>query len=219
MRRHLPLSLALAGLIVGVLGWAGLGEAAGNAIRVAFAQKAGAVDGISASRKPKAGYLFPLGKGGRFPERVIPTITGLEGPKGDRGDKGAKGDPGPAGPAGPPGPTGAKGDSGLQGATGAPGAPGPPGPPGGQGSQGIPGMSGYTLKTGAGAVGSDTVTCDSGKKAVGGGAEFTGTIGDVSLQTSHPTGDGNGWTVTAVDVDNSADYTIKAWAVCVTVAA
>jgi hypothetical protein len=143
MRRHVPLTLAVAALAVGVLGWTGLGEAAGNAARVAFARNAGAVDGLSASRKPKAGKLFPLGKGGRFPQRVIPTVTGLQGPRGDKGAKGDKGDRGTQGPAGPPGPKGDKGDAGLQGAQGPPGGPGPVGPIGPQGALGPAGVSGY----------------------------------------------------------------------------
>ena len=42
MRKHLPLSIALAALVVGVLGWTGLGSAAVSAVSVAFARNAGA---------------------------------------------------------------------------------------------------------------------------------------------------------------------------------
>jgi hypothetical protein len=225
MRRYVPLSLALAALVVSVLGWTGLGEAAGTALRVAFAKNAGAVDGISASRTRKAGKLLALGKNGKFPLAAIPTGTQIvvEGPKGDKGDRGPQGAQGATGPAGPPGPKGDTGASGVNGAAGPPGPQGPGGPPGQQGLQGVqgaPGMSGYAIKVGAGAVGSDTATCDQGQKAVGGGADITDNAAtpDVSLKSSHPNDDGTGWVVTALDPDDSGDYTITAYAVCVNVA-
>jgi hypothetical protein len=224
----LPLALALAALVVGVLGWTGLGEAAGNVVRVAFAKNAGSVDGISASRKPKAGSLFPLGKGGRFPDRVIPTLTGLEGQKGDKGDTGATGAKGSPGPAGPPGPQGVKGDSGLNGAQGPQGPAGPGGPPGTQGppgqpgANGAPGMSGYEIKVGdtPSSSGPATADCPEGKKAVGGGGLFGGDDpNDVALASSLPVNSGTTWRVTALDTDTSDAYTLTAYAVCVTVAA
>jgi hypothetical protein len=225
MRRHLPLSLALAALVVGVLGWTGLGEAAANVVKVAFAKNAGSVDGISASRTRKPGHLLPLGKNGKFPLGAIPQGTQivLEGPKGDKGDKGATG---AEGPAGPPGPQGAQGATGLNGVAGPPGPQGVQGIPGIQGLKGDkgdtgpPGMSGYVVEVGAGALGADTATCQDGKKVVGGGGDVGGPdSGTVALRSSHPTGDNTGWTVTAFQTAASGtDWKVTAYSVCVNVA-
>lgn len=96
---RLATALAFAALTVALLGITPLGEAAANAVRVAlFAQNAGKVNGIKASRTPTPGYLLPLDASGRLPASVFP----------DR----APGARGPAGPAGPQGPAGAQGDTG-----------------------------------------------------------------------------------------------------------
>ena len=81
------------------------GGAARHAVAT-FAVNAGAVNGIKASRTPKAGKLVPLGRNAKLPASVVPT------------QRGARGLTGPQGPAGPPG---------AQGAAGPQGAPGPPG--------------------------------------------------------------------------------------------
>jgi hypothetical protein len=94
MRKRLPLVLSATALAVALLGSTPLGEAARNVIP-AFARNAGAVNGIRASRTPRAGYLMPLAADGRFPQAVVPF-----GPPGPRGDKGERGEPGPAGLAG-----------------------------------------------------------------------------------------------------------------------
>jgi hypothetical protein len=94
MRKRLPLVLSVTALVVALLGSTPLGEAARDAIPL-FARNAGAVNGIKASRTPRAGYLVPLAGDGRFPQAVVPI-----GPPGPRGDKGERGEPGPAGLAG-----------------------------------------------------------------------------------------------------------------------
>ncbi|HKB20902.1 MAG TPA: hypothetical protein VKC65_07795 [Gaiellaceae bacterium] len=79
---------------------------AGGAARrsiAAFAHNAGAVNGIKASRTPKAGKLVPLGKNAKLPRSVVPIV---------RGARGAQGPAGPPGPIGPPGPQGATGPAG-----------------------------------------------------------------------------------------------------------
>ena len=98
-------------LAVTALAATSTGGAAGRSI-AAFAINAGAVNGIKASRVPKAGRLVPLGRNAKLPASVVPTR---------RGARGALGPPGAAGPAGPPG---------LQGSAGPQGPMGPPGPPG-----------------------------------------------------------------------------------------
>ncbi len=100
--------LAGAVLAVTVLAATPAGGAAGRSI-AAFAINAGAVNGIKASRAPKAGRLVPLGRNAKLPASVVPTRRRARGPAGPQGP------PGPQGPAGP------------QGSIGVPGPPGPPG--------------------------------------------------------------------------------------------
>jgi hypothetical protein len=101
MRRPgLPTVLSATALIVAVFGATPVGQAARDAIP-AFARNAGKVDGIDASRRPRAGYLLALGKNKKFPASV-----GAVGPAGPAGPKGDKGDKGDAGPQGLPGVSG-----------------------------------------------------------------------------------------------------------------
>lgn len=69
-------------------------DAVRGAARVLEARNADTVDRIHASRTPRAGRLYPLGRGAKFPASVLPTgaARGLRGPSG------------PQGLAGPPGP-------------------------------------------------------------------------------------------------------------------
>ncbi len=91
--RRLPVILSATALAVALLGSTPLGEAALRIVPLAkFARNADRVDGIHASRVPRAGYLVPLGSNGRFPPAV--------------GAVGPQGDPGPPGPAGAPGVSG-----------------------------------------------------------------------------------------------------------------
>lgn len=93
-RPQLSTALATAALVVAVFGATPVGQAARDAIP-AFARNADKVDGIHASRKPKAGYLLALGANKRFPTSVAPVgATGPSGPKGDKGDAGGQGPPG-----------------------------------------------------------------------------------------------------------------------------
>ena len=81
MRGRLPLVFSLIALVVAVTGFTGLGEAARDALpRASFANNSHRVDDIHASRRPRAGYLFPLGRNRKFPASVIGT--GPAGPPG-----------------------------------------------------------------------------------------------------------------------------------------
>ena len=64
MRQRLPIVLSALALLVALLGSTPLGEAAGNAVR--FAVNADKVDGIHASRTPKANKLLALDAKKRF---------------------------------------------------------------------------------------------------------------------------------------------------------
>ena len=95
-------TLAATALIVAVLGVTPLGHAAADAVRVAlFAQNAGKVGNIKASRTPVPGQLLALDAKGRFPASVLPKGAAVApGERGERGPQGAQGVPGPAGPQG-----------------------------------------------------------------------------------------------------------------------
>ena len=96
LRERLPIVLASTALVVAVLGTTPLGEAARNAVPVAiFAQNAGKVNGIRASKRPRPNQLVPLGRNSKFPESVLPP--GTEGPRGPQGPPGAQGPQGPQG--------------------------------------------------------------------------------------------------------------------------
>ena len=119
----IPVALSIAALIVAVFGSTPFGEAAAKRVvkRALYALNADKVDGIDASRTPRAGQLLALDGSGRFPASVV--AGGATGPQGPVGPEGPAG---PAGPAGPQGEKGEKGDAGEQGEKGDPGAPGAP---------------------------------------------------------------------------------------------
>jgi Collagen triple helix repeat (20 copies) len=112
LTRSIPLVLAV--LVVVLLAWSPLGQAAGRTVAT-FAKNAGAVNGIRASRKPAPGRLLPLGKGGKFPASVVPVVRGARGADGAQGARGPAGAAGPSGPAGAAGPAGAVGPAGPAG--------------------------------------------------------------------------------------------------------
>ena len=77
MKRRLPIVLSVTALVIAIAGTTPLGEAASDAIP-RFARNADKVDGIHASRTPKAGRLLALNRQRKFPVSVLPT-TGLSG--------------------------------------------------------------------------------------------------------------------------------------------
>jgi hypothetical protein len=181
VRARLPLVLSATALVVALFGATPLGHAVVSAVpplathakTADYARNAGAVNGIKASKRPRTGWLVPLGKGGKFPASV-----GVAGPAG------AQGPAGPAGPAGPKGDAGAKGVSGPS---------GPGGPPGISGYQIIDAVSNYDTVT----IKSALASCPAGKKLIGGGAWANAIAGSVSLQTVIPVADGSGLSATA----------------------
>jgi hypothetical protein len=140
---------------------------------------------------------------------------GQPGPKGDQGSAGPKGDQGSAGPKGDQGPAGPKGDTGLR------GEPGPAGPQGPIGPIGITGLQYVTKST---RIYTDmytkwSVTCPSGKKALGGGvASATDVVFGKTLLESAPLDNGTGWMAKVMNT-HGAPITEYVWAVCANVAA
>jgi hypothetical protein len=177
--------------------------------------------------KGDTGDVGPQGPKGDTGDIGPQGPQGAAGPQGPQGLKGDTGDVGPTGPAGPQGPQGVAGPQGPQGAVGPPGpqgAAGPQGPQGDvgpQGPQGPPGVSGLTLVTAASVSDStspktQTVACSGTQKALGGGGSVTNGGSEAVIQSSYPTGDPpTGWSVTAVETDNTfANWSVTAYVIC-----
>jgi hypothetical protein len=77
MSKHrAAIALSLTALAVAVLGQTSIGHAAVSAVRVAvFAENAGKVNNIKASRKPMPGRLVPLNARGKLPSSVLPSAS------------------------------------------------------------------------------------------------------------------------------------------------
>jgi hypothetical protein len=77
MRKHrAAIALSVTALVVAILGQTSIGNAAVGAVRVAlFAQNAGKVNNIQASRTPTAGKLVPLNARGKLPSSVLPAAA------------------------------------------------------------------------------------------------------------------------------------------------
>jgi len=204
MSRRLPIGLALAGLLVGMLGFTSLGEASISGLRAkvvpraTYAVNAGAVGGIKAYRTKHANALIATGKDGRFSDSVLPIgieVEGPQGPPGPAGPKGATGNAGPQGPSGPQGP---------QGPPGSDGAPGPPGPAGPAG----PGIRNMIIRTDETATDANNtkslpVFCLTGERVISGGAEIiSGDQGRAEVVRSVPflSSDSSGWNATASEI-------------------
>ncbi len=86
MSRRLPIALGLAGLLVGMLGFTSLGQASVHGFKARivakakYAENAGAVNGITASRKAKANALVATNGRGKLPDAVLPIGLDITGP-------------------------------------------------------------------------------------------------------------------------------------------
>lgn len=72
MRQRLPILLSVTALVVAVLGATPYAEAHG-VVHALFAHNADKVDGIHASKTPRAGRLLPLTSSRKLPTSVIPA--------------------------------------------------------------------------------------------------------------------------------------------------
>lgn len=77
MRRRLPIALSVTAVLVAVLGATPYAEAHG-VVHALFAHSADKVDGLHASRSPRAGRLLALGANRKLPVSVIPAGAGVE---------------------------------------------------------------------------------------------------------------------------------------------
>src|SRR5438874_6310487 len=106
MNTRLPVALSVTAVLLALLGWTPLGEAAKVLPFARFAANAGKVDGIKATRTPKPGQLLALDGIRKLPASVFPPgFVGAAGPQGPAGAQGAQGPQGATGPQGPPGPS------------------------------------------------------------------------------------------------------------------
>lgn len=211
MSRRLPIALGLAGLLVGMLGFTSLGQASVHGFKARivakakYAENAGAVNGITASRKAKANALVATNGRGKLPDAVLPIGLDITGPPGPTGPKGDKGDTGPAGQPGPQGAPGPQGPEGPQGPPGSDGAAGPAGPAG----PGLknPHIIGTETDTDDSDFKSTSISCPSGERMISGGADVTPENGRANLVRSAPfiSGVNSGWSAAAAEVRGQAD--------------
>jgi hypothetical protein len=108
MRKRPQLGISVVALVIALLGWTPIGQAASNGIAkvvpyanvAGFAKNAGKLNGHVSSRAPRAGQIPVVNATGK-----LPASLGAVGPAGS---------PGPAGPAGAAGAAGPPGVSGYQ---------------------------------------------------------------------------------------------------------
>jgi len=201
MKRRLPIALGVAALAIAALGFTSLGQASRLARPVShalYANNAGAVNGIKASRTPKPNKLLMLNKDGQVPDKALGTL-GIE----------IQGPPGPQGAQGPQGPQGAAGPQGPSGPQGPQGPPGPPGEPGATGATGPagPGISGMHIVSDVTDVTDDNqkalaVFCPTGERVISGGARITPATGRVTIASSVPflSSGSSGWSASAAEL-------------------
>jgi hypothetical protein len=192
--RRLPTVLAVAAVVVTLTGHTAFGRGAMEAVvpLARFAQSADKVDGLRASRVPKAGQLIALGRDGQLAASL--RATGTPGTPGDRG---------PAGPKGP------KGDAGAKGASGDVGPKGPKGAAGAKGATGPHGSVGIAIVTNSTTMNTNSdksvaVSCPSGKKALSADIEFS-SVAPLQMQVwdSEPYSNGGGWVVQATELSGA----------------
>ena len=170
-----------------------------------------------------AGLQGAPGESGPMGTQGLRGEIGPAGPQGDTGIQGEIGPMGPQGPQGEVGPIGPVGPQGVQGDTG---------PTGMQGLQGVPGISGYeiveftspfTIPANSFAA-SEVAICPTGKKVLGGGGyvlpDGPGKL-HVFIAASHPVDrpDRGTWEVMVRSgYDNTANFRVRAYAICAFVA-
>jgi Collagen triple helix repeat (20 copies) len=206
--KRLPIVLSATALVVALFGSTPAGHAVASAVP-AFAKKAGyaskagnaaTLNGIKASKQPRAGQLVPLGKDGKFPASVaVGSPAGPQGPKGDKGEPGARGS------------AGLKGDTGPR---------GPAGQAGAQGPAGASGISGYqvvtspTIAVPANGFVEANVKCPGSKRALGGGVSSF--VRYSVVKESAPLDGGIGWNAVFQNTVD-APTNMYVWAICANV--
>lgn len=227
-----PIIIAVAGLMVVVLGATPLGQATRGLVlpksSVGPAQlKKGAVSSTKIARGTVSGAKIANDaitsakvKDGSLlasdfkPGQLAAGPQGPEGGRGPQGQTGNTGPPGPKGDTGDPGHKGPAGDHGSQGIQGVKGAKGD------KGNAGPLGLSGYVRVAGPwasipmGGVAEASATCPPGKKAVGGGFE-TSPNDDLLVIYDGPVS-GTGWTFRGWDLAQitAGGSQLRVWAIC-----
>ena len=198
MQSRVQSALSVCALVVAVLGWTPLGEAAREAVFppnsvgtlelrdnavVSAKIRNGSVTGLDVQKGTLTGAHVKAGTLQARGQLTGPEVRGEEGDKGDKGDKGQKGDKGP---------------------------------------QGDPGLSGVVVvqspSTPLAANGSALVrvTCPAGKRAIGGGGHQASSVGGVAYITSTIPIESNKWQAGFKNPTGTA-ASVWAYAVCATV--
>jgi hypothetical protein len=202
MQARVHSALSVCALVVAVLGWTPLGEAAREAVfppnsvgtlelrdnAVLSAKiRNGSVTGLDVQKRTLTGAHVRPGSllASNFKAGQLPA--GAKGDKGDKGDKGQKGDKGDKGP---------KGDPGLAGVVVVQSSPTP------------------LAANGSALV---RVTCPAGKRAIGGGGHQASAIGGVAYITSSIPIDTAQWQA-AFKNPTGTTASVWAYAVCAAVA-
>ena len=213
--------IAVAALVVAVLGTTPLGQAASGLVlpknSVGPAQlKKGAVSGKKLAAKAVTGVkIADDAVTGAKAEDGTLLAADLGSGQLSAGPKGLKGDRGLPGPAGDPGAKGLQGDKGSPGFKGQPGVQGAKGD---KGDPGTSGLSGYERVTGSWApiaVGGEVTVfavCPNGKRALGGGTETSPPL-DLDIIYSGSFADSS-WAVRVAQDGNFGPGNVRVWAVC-----
>jgi hypothetical protein len=208
MKSRLPLLLSIVALVVatlgpGVVGSAARDTAAGIVKRAQFAYRARYArfsrDAVHATRADRSGFAKRAGKADVAAAAAnAGTVNGIEASRTPTPNKLL--------------PLDANGK--LPSSIGAVGPAGPQGPPG---------VSSLTLVTAdsssnSNTVKSQSVSCPSGKRLLGGGASVNTTSNSLAITRSSPSGDLKTWTAEAQETSAFAgSWRVSAYAICATV--
>jgi hypothetical protein len=203
MQARVQSALSVCALVVAVLGWTPLGEAAREAVFppnsvgtlelrdnavVSAKLRNGSVTGLDVQKGTLTGAHVKAGTllASDFRAGQLPA-----GPKGDKGDNGDKGD------------KGQKGDKGDKGPTGDPGL------------SGVVVVQSPSTPLAANGSALVRVTCPAGKRAIGGGGHQASSVGGVAYITSTIPIESNKWQAGFKNPTGTA-ASVWAYAVCAT---
>jgi hypothetical protein len=208
MKSRIPLLLSIAALVVAALGPGAVGSAARDASvaivkRAQFAYRARYArfsrDAVHATRADRSGFAKRAGKADVAAAAAdAAKVNGIEASRTPTPNKLL--------------PLDANGK--LPSSIGAVGPTGPQGPPGVSGLTLVTAESGSNSNT----VKSQSVSCPSGKRLLGGGASVNTTSNSLAITRSSPSGDLKTWTAEAQETAAFAgNWRVTAYAICATV--
>jgi hypothetical protein len=204
MKRLHVAATATALVILAVAAVTPIGQATVDAV-TPFARNSDRIDGLHASKAPRAGQLIALDRNAKLPASVLRVKSGAKGDTGAQGAAGPQGAKGDTGAQGPAGPQGAKGDTGAQGPAG------PQGPKGDTGPQGAPGQVAVTyawsdwVTVRANQTGFAEALCPTGAIALGEAHHTASTADRVAVLASDPIASPDGRVGWYLFLENTGD--------------